>query len=273
MANKQMIFIGGLHRSGTTLLHDIIGSHPKISAFLNTGVSKDEGQHLQTVYPRASEFGGPGRFGFDPRSFMDEGHPLATDANAERLLGEWSRHWDLTRDFLLEKSPPNLVRTRFLQRLFPGCRFIIALRHPIAVAYATQKWSRTDIPSLVEHWLRCHERFKVDRPELAHVFVLRYEEFVVEPQRFVDVLCRWIGIETTPIQRSISTEINEKYFARWRADKKARSALLTGKSSNELGTNTILEKRFQEFGYSLDPLDSLPSVPWLGASPSSMHQR
>jgi len=264
MAHKHLIFVGGLHRSGTTLLHEIIGSHPQISAFSKTGVSKDEGQHLQKVYLPASTFGGPGRFGFDPRSFMDEHHVLATDYNAAKLMRDWSRYWDMSREFLLEKSPPNLVKTRFLQRLFPGCRFVILLRHPIAVAYATLKWSRTDIPTLIEHSLRCYERFILDLPFLEHVFVLRYEDLVRRPQQHVDAIFRWIGIDSAPIDAVVNTDINAAYFSRWRADLKTKPEASSPKWSGLLAAREEYEKRFRAIGYSMAELDSHLPVAWLG---------
>ncbi|MCH5375185.1 MAG: sulfotransferase, partial [Planctomycetes bacterium] len=128
MATKTIVFIGGLHRSGTSLIHQILREHRRVSGFGGTGVPEDEGQHLQTLYPPARDFGGPGRFGFDPRSFMDEHHPLVSESNALRLFEQWSRYWDLDKQYLIEKSPPNLVRTRFLQALFPNCGFLILLR-------------------------------------------------------------------------------------------------------------------------------------------------
>jgi hypothetical protein len=103
----NVLFIGGVHRSGTSLLHHILRAHSDISGFANTGVSMDEGQHLQSIYPTARAYGGPGRFGFDPRSFMDENHPLATCGNAAALAAEWGRHWDFGKQLLIEKSPPN----------------------------------------------------------------------------------------------------------------------------------------------------------------------
>src|SRR4051794_25412717 len=131
----RLIFVAGLHRSGTSLLHRLLRSHPSVSGFSNSGVPEDEGQHLQTVFPPAKELGGPGQFGFNQESFMDENHPSATPENAQHLFAQWSQYWDLSKPYLVEKSPPNLVRTRFLQRLFPDCRFLVILRHPIAVAY------------------------------------------------------------------------------------------------------------------------------------------
>ena len=106
---KVFIFIGGVHKSGTSLLHEILKSHPDISGFSDTGVPEDEGQLLQSVYPPAYTFGGAGRFGFHEESYMDEHHPLATERNAEELFLQWSRYWDLDRPYLIEKSPPNII--------------------------------------------------------------------------------------------------------------------------------------------------------------------
>ena len=64
----RFVFLAGLHRSGTTLLARLLAAHPDISGLSGTGVPADEGQHLQSVYPAAKVYGGPGRFGFAPES-------------------------------------------------------------------------------------------------------------------------------------------------------------------------------------------------------------
>src|SRR5262249_34875208 len=131
MAKQKLLFIGGLHRSGTSPLFRALRDHPDISRFRNTGVPEDEGPLLQTVYPPAWNFGGAGWFGFHSQSHLTEDSPLATPQNAARLMEEWGQRWDLTRSVLMEKSPPNLLMTRFLQELFPEAYFLIVVRHPI----------------------------------------------------------------------------------------------------------------------------------------------
>ena len=56
---------------------------------------------------------------------------------------------DTGKEFLLEKSPPNIIRTRFLQAMFPNSYFINIKRHPIATSLATKKWSKTSLDSKV----------------------------------------------------------------------------------------------------------------------------
>jgi Sulfotransferase family len=241
MNNKTFIFVGGLHRSGTSLLHDIMRRHPSISGFQNTGAPEDEGQHLQTVFPAASAFGGPGRFGFDERSFMDEKHPLASPSNARGLFEQWRAYWDFSRDYLIEKSPPNLVRTRFLQAMFPPSMFIMILRHPVTVSYATQKWSGTSIPSLIEHWLLCHERFLADLPYLNKCFVFRYEDFVARPQELMDDVYRFVGTVSMPANRHVHKDLDKKYQEQWNRDH--RTLLVQLQPS--------YEERANRFGYSL----------------------
>ena len=64
------VFLGGLHRSGTTLLFRMLREHPEISGFANNQDAnewlgaEDEGQYLQSVYPPAIFWGGPGKFAF-----------------------------------------------------------------------------------------------------------------------------------------------------------------------------------------------------------------
>jgi hypothetical protein len=247
---RRLVFLGGLHRSGTSLVHRCFSDHGDISGFADTGVPEDEGQHLQDVYPPAAAYGGSGRFGHNPASYLDESSPLVSEGNARRLLSCWLRYWDTSKRFLVEKSPPNIVRTRFLQALFPECRQILVLRHPVAVAYATQKWTPgVLVGSLIENWLLCHERFDRDRPHLAHAYQLRYEDFVREPQRHMDEMLKLMGLPPSPLKREVKAEINDRYFAVWT---RRRRNPLTRPYFNRVIDR--YEDRLRKFGYSFSDI-------------------
>ncbi|HUZ84420.1 MAG TPA: sulfotransferase [Gaiellales bacterium] len=219
MSEHTMVFVGGLHRSGTSLVHRCLASHPDVSGFSGTGVEEDEGQHLQTVYPPARQHGGPGRFGFDPAAHLTDASPLAGRDARDRLMSEWGRHWDMTRPVLVEKSPPNLIRTRFLQEVFPGCRQIVVIRHPIAVACATQKWSWTSYTSLIEHWLVCHETLLADLPHVERLMVIRYEDFVASPDSVLAEAFGFVGVAPRPSGLAVRADVNDAYFRRFRSNR------------------------------------------------------
>jgi len=259
MEDKHFIFLAGLHRSGTSLLHEIIRDHPSVSGFLNTDAPEDEGQHLQNVYEPASTYGGPGKFIFDNRSYMNELHSLASNESAIKIFDQWSQYYDTSREYLIEKSPPNLIRLRFLQKLYPASKFIVILRHPLAVGYATQKWSKTSIKSLVVHSLMGYERFLKDLPFLNSVYVLRYEDFVVEPQSTLDSICKFLGLDSLCITQMIRTDINEKYFAIWSKNRESLINKLLFKVTPEL------ECRANIFGYSLHKYNELLPTSILGS--------
>ena len=259
MEDKTFIFIAGLHRSGTSLIHEILREHTEISGFSQTGVFEDEGQHLQTVYEPAKSFGGPGKFAFDQRSYMDESHPLATSECAKEIFEQWSKHYDLSCKYLIEKSPPNLIRTKYLQRVFSGSKFIVILRHPIAVSYATQKWSQTSIKSLIDHSLRAYEIFLNDIELLDSVYVLRYEEFVCEPQKTIDAICRFLKLSPVTIHHKVRNNVNEKYFSMWESDRKNLYNKMLFRITPDL------EARANRCGYSIKNHNELVPVSWLGS--------
>jgi hypothetical protein len=186
-----------------------------------------------------------------------------TQANAERLLSSWVPYWDLDRKVLIEKTPQNLLQARFLQALYPGSRFLIVMRHPIAVGYATQKWT-TRIPALrrlgladrrmpkiwihklIEHWLVCHERFERDRPYLREVHVLHYEDFVARPTENLRALHTFLGLPPAPLEREVRADVNDAYLVRWLG---RRRSPVTRLYANR--TIRTLEERVRRFGYSL----------------------
>lgn len=215
----QLVFICGIHRSGTSLLHQVIKSHPLVSGFTETGAPEDEGQHLQTIFPPARVFGGPGKFGFHPAAYMDDTHPLATAETASILFSQWARFWDLRKTILIEKSPPNIIRTRFFQALFRQAKFIFIFRNPIAVAYATRKWCE-DSPfyRLIDHTLTCYRLGYSDMNFLKKFHVVRYEDLIQETSKTLQSIWRFLNIECSDFLPSI-IDANASYLERWKHER------------------------------------------------------
>ena len=259
MTNKSFIFLAGHHRSGTSLLHEIIRKHPLVSGFSKTGVPEDEGQHLQSVFEPAQKYGGPGKYIFNKNSYMNENHDLATEMSAKAIMEQWEQHYDFECPNYIEKSPPNLIRTRFLQKLFPNSKFVAIMRHPIAVSFATQKWSKTSIKSLVEHSLKGYEIFMEDMPYLSKLYVLRYEDFVVNPQEEINKIFDFLGLNSITVEHTVRPNVNEKYFSMWQDDRSNLLKRLQFPISNKM------EKRANNFGYSMRDHTNLLSSSIFGA--------
>ncbi len=241
---KKFLFICGLHRSGTSILHRLLCEHPLTSGFHNTGVAEDEGQHLQTVFKAAHEFGGPGEFAFHLDAHLTEDSSLINQSNKDKLMSEWGAYYDLQKPVLLEKSPPNLVRSRFLRQMFPGSIFVFIVRHPVAVSLATEKWSDKTIAERLLHWHTAHSIMLDDIRAAEDCLVIRYEEFVKAPAEYLDRICDFAGIQRfLPTQRI--EDHNEKYFLDWQQRYGTEIRTLQAMLPRN---NSVLE----HFGYSLN---------------------
>lgn len=279
MDEKKYVFVCGLHRSGTSVLGRNVARFEGCTGFKNTGATEDEGQFLQDIYPVAAKLGGPGRFGFDQRAHRTEESSLLTADNVRRLHQSWHAHWDNNKQICVEKTPANILMTRFLQEAFPNSYFVVIRRHPVAVSIATQKFwkiNRTALHRLLYHWLHCYDLFARDKSHLKHVYELTYEDYVQNPTRYHSDIAAFIGTRVPERQEEgdlqyvvhpgqkvsqvrekgleeVNSMHNERYLNRW-------SELLGTSPWKEyyryIGRK--YEKRFNEYGYSL--LESLDNA-------------
>jgi tetratricopeptide (TPR) repeat protein len=114
------IFILGLPRAGSTLIEQILASHPQV----------DGTSELPTIGRLTAEIG---RFRSDdvtyPEALCDLDRPDCA-ALGEAYLAR-SRHHRGTRPFFTDKMPNNFASIGFIHLILPNARIIDARRHPM----------------------------------------------------------------------------------------------------------------------------------------------
>jgi len=287
----EMVFLGGLQRSGTTLLGRLLSQHSEVSGLVGTPTAEDEGQFIQDVYPNDHELGRKTsrnlrgtsmRWAYNPKAHLTEADAaMIPDARA-RLDESWRAYWaDESAPMRLEKTPSNLTRTRFLQAIYPESRFLIITRHPIIQALAVRKWATVpkkvglDLSKVVDHWLHAMDTFRKDQPHLRSVEVVSYESLMAQPAVVMVRLQEFLGIQRelldTSSVRNTSTAY-DRYWDYYRSHGRADYVRLNGDrprdrvyesleriiapiaSRAEMRRLSKLEPRLNEYGYSLDDL-------------------
>lgn len=207
MLLKKPVFICGLHRSGTTLLHDYLCAHYDVSFFQSTKVPENEGQFLQDVYMAERPFGGPGTFAFYPQmQFSPVRRPDRARRLSQRLLTQWDGWITGESPVLLEKSPPNIIHISYFRSLFPDARFIVWSCDPRAVSLSTRKWHKLPIQQLMMHWNTAYMKAFSDLQD--DCILARYEDFCEDPAGTAARLAEFCGLQKRATPLSMAERFN-----------------------------------------------------------------
>ena len=243
---RKYVFIGGSPRSGTSLLGRNIARMENCTGLKNTGVFEDEGQFLQNVYDVASKYGGSSRCAFDPRIHRTEASDLLTPENIQRLKASWQPYWDNSKKIFVEKTPENFLMTRFLQAAFANSYFVVIKRHPVPVSIAGQRWSVniTSLDKMFQHWLLCYKIFEQDKKYLRHVYELRYEDYVDNPDKYHQEIAAFIG---TRVPDPPNEDTSYIVLQQWNPH-----GLRVPEHTMEIPSSAYNKKYFDRWSYSLN---------------------
>ena len=208
----RYVFVGGLHRSGTTLLADCLEAHPDVRGLPHDLAPEGEGVFLQGAIPHDALAGVPGAWAEDPVMHLVEGGPWDRLEVAERLRRDWDRWYPPGGTWRVEKSPVNLLRARLYQQLFPACQFVFVVRHPVAVARATAKWSDRSEAMLLAHWERGHGLWAEDAPHLHNWIAVRFEDLCADPERELSRVFAFLGLAPVAPPRAVRGDPNADYL-------------------------------------------------------------
>ncbi len=195
----RIIFVGGAPRSGTTLVQNMLDSHPEIVGppeFLHLPQIIELHRKMKQALMKESDPSGPPEVDVDRcvrEMIVDFLLPYADRAGCR---------------FLSEKTPENVLAFDGLLDLFPAARFIHVVRDPRAVVaslLAVARRSRAKQlrpPShtantvlATEYTRRCLDagfRAAARAPERVHTVV--YERLVEEPGHETRALCSFLGL-------------------------------------------------------------------------------
>lgn len=202
MTPHRYVFVGGLHRSGTSLVARLIGYLPGVSAINAAPVPENEGVYLQGAIPHTARHGMPMQFATDPAQHHLEGSHFDRIETQMRLERDWAPYFT-EAPWRVEKSPVNLTRMRLYQQLFPLSQFVVMTRHPEAVAAATSKWVDMDHDTMMDHWLDAHDIVRRDLAYLHAVMTVRYEDLVADPTATLAHLAAFLDVGAVPAPQDI----------------------------------------------------------------------
>jgi hypothetical protein len=181
------LFVVGCNNSGTTLLVEILQSHGLIRSL------PKEGQRLTTAIPNSAPVG-VGRV-FTQR--LDLFRLTETDDGqcVPRLRYDWAYYSDRRPGIRLEKSPPNTLRSRWLQRHFTPAKFLVLVRNPYAVCEGVARRRGHSIEDAARHWRLVHEILDEDMPHLQECLTVRYEDFCEAPRQQFTRIQSFLGVD------------------------------------------------------------------------------
>jgi tetratricopeptide (TPR) repeat protein len=193
LGGAQPVMLVGFPRSGTTLLDQILDSHARAQ------VLEEKPLIAHLLQGRASA-------GID-------GPATILGLDRKQILELRKRYWEqvgreLKRDeakLFIDKNPSNLGWCYFIHHLFPGAKWIYAIRHPLDsilscymnrfryTEFSHGFWSLEETARIyrdvVGYWLEMRQRLGIVCLDL------RYEELVENPARQLQALCGFLGLE------------------------------------------------------------------------------
>jgi tetratricopeptide (TPR) repeat protein len=191
------IFVVGLQRSGSTLIEQILASHPEIEGTA-------ELMTMQNLWDELAALGSSnGRSVFeqiahsDPSVFRKIGEEYLLRTRAYRIEG---------RRFFIDKLPANWMNVGLIRLALPNARIIDARRHPMACGFSNFKqhyatgvtfaYSQESIGRFYLDYLRLMRHFDEVQPgAVQHVI---NERLIEDPEREVRRMLDYVGVPFDP---------------------------------------------------------------------------
>ncbi len=194
---KDPIFVLGLHRSGSTLIEQILASHPLIEGTAELTV-------IQQIWERLGRMAAP--YGRGPfQELLRLGH------DAIRKIGE--EYIERTRSFrstgkphFVDKLPANWMNLGLIRLALPNARIIDARRHPMACGFSNFKqnyasginfsYSQESIGHFYRDYAHFMDHIEALQPGAVHRVL--NERLIDDPEGEVRRMLDFVGVPFDP---------------------------------------------------------------------------
>lgn len=187
---KQMVFLVGVPRSGTTWLQRMLSNHHKIATAQESHLFNQFISVMVEQWNNALHFkDGRGGVGipayFTQQQFWSS---LSTYSyNVFSACEEFSNH-----DIFLEKTPDHLIHVSTINKVIPSAKFIYVTREPYGVIEsllaAGKQWGKAWAPKTTQQAIRLYKNYtKEGERQLSQIcsdkkLIVSYEDMVKAPE-------------------------------------------------------------------------------------------
>lgn len=188
------LFVLGVNNSGTTLVKRLLQQHPEMRPLPR------EGQALTRALPRGTDHQVGRVWGqrIDLFHWTEEDDPEPSF----QAKFDWAPYYPLRPGYLLEKSPTNTLRSRWLQRNFQPARFLAIVRHPYATCEGIRRRGGKEIEAAARHWEASMRTLFDDMEHLERCHWFRYEDLTGDPERTLGRIEAFLELRS-PLNRSV----------------------------------------------------------------------
>ena len=193
--DSRPIFVVGLQRSGTSLVEQILASHPQIHG---AGELRDVGQ----IFDALPEIAGPpSRDSFDALNWMN---PDSATRASRRYLERLAMLAPTTATHVVDKMPDNIRFLGLIAVLWPGARVIVCRRDVRDIAVSC--WMTAYAFLWGKNWDHIAERFRVYQRMVDHWretkpldwHDIAYEDLVSDLEPTARRLIDFVGLKWDP---------------------------------------------------------------------------
>jgi tetratricopeptide (TPR) repeat protein len=185
------IFVVSLPRSGSTLVEQMLSSHPAIEGTA-------ELPYITAIAKRLEEFDGA-RLGVGYPEVLGKLDPAVFEELGKEYLARAGMHRKLDRPFFIDKKPPNWFHIGLIHLILPNAKIVDVRRHPVACCLSMFKQyfnkprpRQAELARFYRDYVEQMAHFDRVLPGRVHRVI--YEDMVANPEAEIRRLLDYLGL-------------------------------------------------------------------------------